>query len=266
MALSESSPFSQSESPTSLKLSEASKNLDSRGISYGEYLPRNTLNAIPKITPIGIKEVLKYLEQNGNPNTLSEALSKIDDMIAQHMKYDAINYLLGDIVDTRTESFIATIDPSKIWISDTQLQALRQRIPKIKKYLQELQTKHHETEALPNLDSSTKDLEGIKTLLAWPYGIDIAEFLSQDQEYIQVHHKTFETSVAKLLKNKIGQCHTFAALGKTILESGNGKWWLGIRNITYLGSPSWDHTVLEVTLRNGEKVVWDGTRGMVVKK
>lgn len=114
MALSESSPFSQRESPTSLKLSEASKNLDSRGISYGEYLPRKTLNAIPKITPIGIKEVLKYLEQNGNPNTLSEALSKIDDMIAQHMKYDAINYLLGDIVDTRTESFIATIDPSKI--------------------------------------------------------------------------------------------------------------------------------------------------------
>ena len=94
MALSESSTFNQRESPTSLRLSEASKNLDSRGISYGEYLPRKQMEAIPRISQVGLKETIQYLERDGAPKDITSALAKIDAMIESHMKYDAMNYLL----------------------------------------------------------------------------------------------------------------------------------------------------------------------------
>ena len=77
------------------------------------------------------------------------------------------------------------------------------------------------------------------------------------------HHATYHVSVGKLLQEGVGQCHTFAALGKLILENAN--WNLGISSIEYLASPSGDHTVLEIKMENGEKVIWDGTKGMVGK-
>lgn len=123
------------------------------------------MEVIPHITPTGLKETLKYLEHEGTPSNVTTALARLDTMIAEHMKYDAVNYLLGDLIDSRPESFIASVDPNKIGISESQLRVLRQRIPKIKKFIRELQAKYLESSEIPDLEAGTKDLEGLRKLL-----------------------------------------------------------------------------------------------------
>lgn len=251
------------EIPAPAKKPPESESLDSRGISYAEYIPRKDMEAIPHLSKEGIKEVLKYLERDGVPKDIASAFAKIDAMIDRHMKYDAMNYLLGDMLDTRPESFTATVNPEKTGIGEAQLRVIQRQIPKLQKLVRQLREAYPDDLELPNLKAEMRDLDGIKKVLGWPYGVDIAEFLSRDREYVLAHHATYNISVGKLLREGVGQCHTFAALGKLLLESG--KWNLGIWSIGYLASPSGDHTVLEITMRNGEKVVWDGTRGMVGK-
>jgi len=249
------------EFPTPSKAPPEIQHMDSRGVLYAEYSPRIQMEAIPQLSQEGLKEVLWYLERDGLPKDIQTALSKIDTMINHHMKYDAMNYLLGEILDSRPESFIATINHEKIGISESQLKVLQLQIPTLQEHLKNLYKEFSENSSSPDLSVAVQDLEGIKKMLKWAYGYEIAYFLSEDQAYILGHHATYNVSVGKLLREGVGQCHTFAALGKLILESG--KWNLGIQSIEYLASPSGDHTVLEIVMMNGEKVIWDGTKGMV---
>lgn len=153
------------EIPAPTKKPPESEQLDSRGISYAEYVPRKEMEAIPRLSREGVKEVLKYLEQDGVPKDLQTALARINAMIDSHMKYDAMNYLLGEIIDDRPESFTATINPEKIGISKTQLKALQQQIPELQKRIQKLHTEHPGGSELPNLKAEMQDLEGIKQVL-----------------------------------------------------------------------------------------------------
>lgn len=123
------------------------------------------MEAIPRLSREGVREVLKYLEQDGVPKDLQSALAKIDAMINSHMKYDAMNYLLGEIIDTRPESFTATIHPEKIGIGGAQLNALQRQMPKLQKRIQKLHAELPSGSELPDLKAEMRDLEGIKKVL-----------------------------------------------------------------------------------------------------
>jgi hypothetical protein len=148
------------EIPTPAK--PAPESLDSRGISYAEYVPRKNMEAIPRLSKEGITEVLKYL---GAPKDLVSALVKIDAMIGGHMKYDAMNYLLGDIVDSRPDSFAATVNPEKTGIGEAQLKAVQRQIPKLQKLVRHLREAYPDNSQFPDFKAETLDLDGIKKLL-----------------------------------------------------------------------------------------------------
>lgn len=139
--------------------------MDSRGILYAKYSPRIQMEAIPQLSQEGLREVLLYLEREGLPNNLQTALSKIDTMINDHMKYDAMNYLLGEIIDSRPDSFTATINPEKIGISKSQLKVLQLQIPILQEYLKNLYKEFPENSPLPDFNAEIQDLNGIKKIL-----------------------------------------------------------------------------------------------------
>ena len=86
-------------------------------------------------------------------------------MINDHMKYDAMNYLLGEIIDSRPESFTATIHPEKIGISESQLKVLQLQIPILQEYLKNLYKAFPENSPLPDFNAEIQDLNGIKKIL-----------------------------------------------------------------------------------------------------
>ncbi|MDD2745076.1 MAG: hypothetical protein PHU93_00925, partial [Candidatus Gracilibacteria bacterium] len=177
MPLPESFRSKEQELPPSLNLSEASKYLDSRGISYGEYFPRKRMDMIPHINNQGIAPVLQYLEQDRIPGNREIAVQRLDTMFQQHMKYDAMNYLLGQNIDTRPESYTATIDPKKIGLSQKQLSTVQRQIAQYKKT-------YPEVAEIPDLEKQMETLEGLTTLLEGPDGIFLSKLLYADTKYV----------------------------------------------------------------------------------
>ncbi len=114
----------KSEVPQTVTL-EKNNFLDVRGVSFSEYQIRENTEMIPLIQRTGLAEVILYLEKEGIPKDLEMALKKLDSMISMHLKYDAMNYLLGMQLDGREESFISRIDPAKIDMSSEQFSILR---------------------------------------------------------------------------------------------------------------------------------------------
>ncbi len=76
-----------------------------------------------------------------------------------------MNYLLGEILDSRPESFIATINHEKIGISESQLKVLQLQIPTLQEHLKNLYKEFSENSSSPDLSVAVQDLEGIKKML-----------------------------------------------------------------------------------------------------
>ncbi len=72
--------------------------------------------------------------------------------------------------------------------------------------------------------------------------------------------------MGKILGGRVVQCHTIAAITKLILEEVNSKWNLGISKIEYLGSPTGDHTILQLDFLDGNKKIYDPTHGFILEK
>jgi hypothetical protein len=74
--------------------------------------------------------------------------------------------------------------------------------------------------------------------------------LASSNQYTRQHHASYNIPLGTLLKEGVGQCRVFSAVAKMILSEGAVRWNLPLAKIEYMDSPSGDHTMLRLTLKD----------------